>query len=430
MNISAAFEGAPNVEFIAKKAFILLCLYGSASRLQALPMSVAEESGSALSASGKPVILGVYDSEADADMTVITARLSEKPSFTDLKLEDHGAFFQIVLPNVIVPHPGQFNSAKGPYAKKLAAYQISATDGALRIFTEGDSKVLAAATTAEILNDRVVVTIDHRLLPSKDPTAALLDQSSTTAEGLTSGDLTPADLARTSSATGLGIGANVVDLSSRLNSVAVFSAIMLLGLLALYFSKGFLRRRRGGAENGETFQMKILSSMMMAPKQRLALIEICNERILVGVSPGQLSYLTTLNSNAKRQPAFGLSEPSVGLPPQLQQYFQRQSPAATPTVDLKPAPITMLEDDVDPKLASRKISRQNPAIEPQRNLARETPARRINVAISDDGIESRLEPQTRRPKNETRVDDGGDIGDVTRIIREKLKNLSHVTPKT
>lgn len=398
------------------------------------PMIVSEEASRLTGAPlAKPVVLGIYDAEADAEMTVVTARLSEKPAFESVKLEDHGSFFQVVLPNVVVPHPGQFNDGKGPYAKKIAAYQLSPTDGAIRIFTEGDSKALFAATTAEILNDRLVVTIDHRNLPAALKTGGATDAAAingVTTESAKSGDLTPADLARAPNTT--SVGSNVIDLSSRLNSVAIFSGVMLLGLLGLYFSKSIFRRRRGGADASESFQMKTLSFMPLAPKQRLALIEICNEKILVGVSPGQISYLTTINGTAKRSGQQAIvAEPSVGLPAQIQQYFQKQVPAVNSTVELKASPSTNFSETPELKnVPAKKTSRQATSVAAgELTQSAKEPARRINVAITDEGIEPRQAPLNKRSRAESHSEEPKDIGDVTRIIREKLKNLSQVTPK-
>ena len=86
-------------------------------------------------------------------------------------------------------------------------------------------------------------------------------------------------------------GLNLVSMG--IKTVAMLFVVLGLLLLVLYLMKRFLLLRRG--PNGDAF-IKILSSLHLSPKERIEVIEISGERIVVGITPGNISFLTKLNS--------------------------------------------------------------------------------------------------------------------------------------
>jgi flagellar biosynthetic protein FliO len=86
-------------------------------------------------------------------------------------------------------------------------------------------------------------------------------------------------------------GLNLVNMG--IKTVAMLFVVLGFLLLVLYLMKRFLLLRRGS--HGDAF-IKILSSLHLSPKERIEVIEISGERIVVGITPGNISFLTKLNS--------------------------------------------------------------------------------------------------------------------------------------
>ena len=404
--------------------------------LPATPAGVGAPPMQAAIAQGAPGVLGVFDAESDADMSVVTARLSTKPLWEAVTLEDHGSFIQFVLKDTIVPHPGQFVEGKGSWIKKLAAYQLSPTDGAVRIFVQGSATEILKAASAEILNDRVVVTLDHKMLAPPVKEGAALEVK----EMANAPALTPADMIKGSKAGEPTIGSNALDLTSKLNAVAIFSAVMLIGLVAAHSLRVVRRRKRAAAGPVESFEMKSLTSFSLAPKQRLTLVDVCGERILLSVSPMGVNYITTIGGNNRRGPVQAVvAEPSIRLPAEIQPYFQKSATMSEPQIDLKPAPQvanTRREEPrtnkavTSPKARSYESNEEEPRRQSERGQspkAPRNPTSTINYAVTDDGIRNisgQLERESKPGKEHSR-----EISDVTKMIREKLKNLSSIAPQ-
>jgi len=66
---------------------------------------------------------------------------------------------------------------------------------------------------------------------------------------------------------------------------------LVLGLLVfvLYFMKRYLFK--GQNPKGNIF-IKVVSSLHLSPKERIEVIEVSGERIVLGITPGNISFLT------------------------------------------------------------------------------------------------------------------------------------------
>ena len=66
---------------------------------------------------------------------------------------------------------------------------------------------------------------------------------------------------------------------------------LVLGLLVcvLYFMKRFLFK--GQDPKGNVF-IKVVSSLHLSPKEKIQVIEVSGERIVLGITPGNISFLT------------------------------------------------------------------------------------------------------------------------------------------
>lgn len=72
--------------------------------------------------------------------------------------------------------------------------------------------------------------------------------------------------------------------------------LIVLGLLVsvLYAMKrlSFFHRQEKG-----DLRINILSSLYLSPKERIVALEISNEKIVLGVTPGNIRFLTKLNDD-------------------------------------------------------------------------------------------------------------------------------------
>jgi len=81
-------------------------------------------------------------------------------------------------------------------------------------------------------------------------------------------------------------------ISTGLKTMAMLFLVLGLLVLVLYFMKRFLFLRRGA--KGDLL-IKVLSSLHLSPKERIEVIEVSGEKIVLGVTPGNISFLTRLN---------------------------------------------------------------------------------------------------------------------------------------
>ncbi len=77
-----------------------------------------------------------------------------------------------------------------------------------------------------------------------------------------------------------------------LKTMAMLFVVLSLLILVLYIIKRFLFPKE--KSTGDIF-IKVLSSLYLSPKERVAVIEILGEKIVLGVTPGNIIFLTKLN---------------------------------------------------------------------------------------------------------------------------------------
>jgi len=85
-------------------------------------------------------------------------------------------------------------------------------------------------------------------------------------------------------------------ITAGLKTVAILFVVLGLLVLTLYLMKRFLLVRQGA--KGDLF-IKVVSSLHLSPKERIEVIEVLGEKIVVGVAPGNISFLTRLNDSDK-----------------------------------------------------------------------------------------------------------------------------------
>ena len=81
-------------------------------------------------------------------------------------------------------------------------------------------------------------------------------------------------------------------LSIGIKTAAMLFVVLGFLILVLFFMKKYLMSRRG--LRGDLI-IKTLSSLYLSPKERIEVVEVSGERIVVGITPGNISFLTKLN---------------------------------------------------------------------------------------------------------------------------------------
>lgn len=336
--------------------------------------------------------LGAVTTEVDGDLTIVTARLNRSPDWKNIELEEHGTFLQVKLPQTLIPASGEFFDGNGPFLRKLASFQLGGDDGALRLFVNQDASKAKLASSAELLGDRIVITIDHKKLeqlitPATKSTgvesgnvassAAIQEESGKTLTAATSASATT-NPAPTSS--------DNRTLHEQLTKGAAICAILFMSLVALQMFKSRRLRKKHHSRNVphvEPVAMKVLSSISLGQKQKLTLVQVGSQQILLGLTPDNINLLTNIEDKSSNS------------------AFSRALESANPNAEVRlknPAEIgggAMRKTLTAPAVKGRSIGGSRGS--------------NINVAIGEDG------PVEIKPAKSDE--------DITKILRDRLRNL-------
>jgi flagellar biosynthetic protein FliO len=337
----------------------------------------------------KATTLGAISTDVEGEFTIVTVRLNQKPEWSNVELEEHGTFLQIKFPKTQVPASGEFIDGSGPFLKKIATFQLPENDGAIRLFLNLDAAKAKLATTAELLGERIVISIDHKKLDQ------LITPQNTKSDALTADDVVaktvvdksqpaPSDQISNSKVavtTDNQQGLIGQDFYQKMARVAALGAVLLGALIAI---QTWRSKRRGATsrfrQKSEQDQptMKILSNLNIGQRQRLTLVQVGSQQLLLGVSSDSINLLTAIES------------------PNRHRDFSLALDAANPnaTVRLK-AP-----DEVqNPRAQKRSISTTQPV-----------KGGRINVGVGDDGVAA-VTAQSAK------------TDDITKLLRDRLRNI-------
>lgn len=379
----------------SNNAGISLANTADTAKVSVKPATKAEQTSSP-----KSLALGAITTDVEGDMTLVTARLNRSPEWKELSIEEHGTFLQIKLPKTVIPASGEFIDGNGPFLRKIATFQVGEEDGALRFFLNQDASKAKLATTAELLGDRIVIAIDHKKLEQlitpvasmKPETAPVGDTRSKAGEDMSLA--APSEVLSTAPAakkTAQKSDAPGVELNSQLMKVATFCAGLFILLLGAQIFRIKNRNRKNVSRSVDSFEpatMKILSSVSIGQKQKLTLVQIGNQQILLGVGPESINLLTTIDDKKKSASFSG--------------HLEQARPSAE--VRLKsPDEIPM------PRKNPKQITTTSSA-----NSSRvESPIRgaRINVGVGDEGAHEVTQPLGKRND------------DITKLLRDRLRNL-------
>lgn len=384
-----------------------------------------------LEAVSNMVSLGEIDSEADDKLTNVNVRLDTKPQWTEVgEIQDHGSFLQVILPDVLVPESGKFIESQSPYIKKIAVFQLNQKDAGIRFFVAADAAVTKQATSVALLDKRVVLTIDHAKLKALLPTTAVATATTATAESViakTEVDKSiaaPADIVKNGKEPAKV--STSVDLREKLTNAAIFSGAMLMLLALSLMAKPYFRRRaaKHAGTTEQQVSMKTLANLPIAARQRLQLVQIGDERILIGVSPDSINYITTVGKQAySAQPmqvprTFGKLIEDAQAAEAIEMRQQRpmlKNIEGNDEASFRQAPSPAVPKLPPPRAKTERAEKVAPPAPAPSLKNRPVRAQRVNIAVGEDGVKD----LSRRPSD----DDPKSIDDVTRLIREKLKTL-------
>ena len=82
-------------------------------------------------------------------------------------------------------------------------------------------------------------------------------------------------------------------LSTGIKTMAMLFLVLGLLVFVLYSMKKFMFKGRDS--KGNVF-IKVVSSLHLSPKERIEVIDVAGERIVLGITPGNINFLTKIGS--------------------------------------------------------------------------------------------------------------------------------------
>lgn len=250
------------------------------------------------------------------------------------------------------------------------------------------------------------------------------------------------------------IGVNIPSLDGKIVPLAIFSGIMLLALLLLNTLSPRLRRLKSKfkgtapAVEEEILTIKTLTTTAVGPKQKLSLIQVGQEKFLISVTPQGITFLTAIGAQKPVIPTYtqaiaapvqaAIGGPRTALPRSdrevLAKGFSRPQVESRHIDSEGPRTLATRRTDFAQHLEEPEVGDRDDVIRPTRTIS-DAPRKRINIAIGDDGVRN-LDRETARVAQE--VSSAGQslaganssrraIEDVTKMIREKMRNLPNAS---
>lgn len=326
------------------------------------------------------VMLGDYRATADPNTSVVSLKLSHRPVWKDVKVEAHGNYLQVLLPGVTVPYPGKFAEGSGPFVKKIAPFQAQDELAIVRIFLSESASKVSGALHQELVDNRVVVTLDHAAINTVLGNVSGSSKSDATADG----------------------SINVVrapqkNMFTMTRTIAIISLFMFLMIILFVGLKRLQRRQHAEALAGAEGRMREVDSLMISPKLKLSVVQVGGEKLVLSIGSDGCHLIKALDPPAQR-PALATRQ----LAPEVQQKVDAEQAASR---------LVKKIERVNGGAKREQVARaQKPNPEPKRS---------INYKIDDTGIsQSKDEPKTEETSQA--------VSDLTAMLRQKLSSLPKV----
>jgi hypothetical protein len=160
--------------------------------------------------------------------------------------------------------------------------------------------------------------------------------------------------------------------------------------------------------------MKTISTMSVAPGQKLSLVQVGNETVLLSISAAGVQFLTNVSNGSQRVPSYEM--PQVQGTRQMARLTEPARRSFEERIDRDD-----LEEVAAPRAtASTEVEKPLPAKNALKVSARQgaTFTKKVRVAVTDEGITNLDSSEPSSSSAATKPSD-----DITRLIREKLRNL-------
>ena len=90
-------------------------------------------------------------------------------------------------------------------------------------------------------------------------------------------------------------------LGTGIKTMAMLFLVLGFLVFVLYFMKRFLYKGRDS--KGNVF-IKVVSSLHLSPKERIEVIDVSGERIVLGITPGNINFLTKIGPSKDQENEF------------------------------------------------------------------------------------------------------------------------------
>lgn len=346
--------------------------------------------------------------ETDNKVSIINLHFGEKLGWhrRDVVQTANKAFVQFALPGVTLAESEKFFESKSPYVEKIAAYKNDKGEVTIRMFTKVDGNLVKESGFLEVLDKRLLYTVDHgfieKRLSSIKAGKALEQQKQVAAAKVPATETSPYLKLKYAAA---GLGA------------------LLMFLLMFLSWRRFARNIALNKQGGEAIRMELLSSMHISPKQKLSLIQVGGEKILLGIGPEQINVLSRYAPKsavraeqrsmvANRASQIVKSKPSGATARATTDSATRTKRSSQSTTNKKPSFTEHLLKEAKVKASQRKLAQKAPSTSTRGTPAKKAakPAHRpVRYQIDDSGIKA--DPHARA------------ADDLTAMLRHKVNQM-------
>lgn len=261
-------------------------------------------------------------SETLDDSTVVQVFLDQEIGSQAISSQDHGSFIQVVIENSYVFNPGTFYDGNSEFVRKIAAFQVDENQAGIRLFVTKKAANILPALKIDRLGSTLALQIDHSKIlggPLRDndgnisgvPSVKdvikktvvrndIKDPAKLTQEKISVKSLEEASNSDSNNAVST-LNSGDISLKDNLNNIAIVSIAVIALLIFSVFSRKFLPRKLQKNENGDVIEMKAIANYLLTPKQKITLLDVAGQKILLSISPEQVNFLTTINDNSNHQ---------------------------------------------------------------------------------------------------------------------------------
>ena len=227
-----------------------------------------------------------------------------------------------------------------------------------------------------------------------------------------------------------------IDFKNKFTTASIFSGVFIIGMLLLAFSKNMVKKKIKMRES-DPYSIKTLANHVLSPKQKITLIQVAGEKILLGVTPDNISFLTSIDSRPKGLPSDNLLEGTIRGPMAIRAetsplLTSRSGSASAALEKIKSLRKGAVKPSFDEEIDNHEhdemnpLSRPVPASEPKKfkkEISRtkaEPKGSSVSYAVGDNGIKDLRNSRSARSAGTDSSED------VTSMIRKKLKNLPQI----